>query len=308
METRPLGPFAVSVIGLGCNNFGRRLDRAQTAVVVGAALEAGITLFDTADVYGDGASEEYLGAALGTRRDTVVVATKFGMDMPTGSGASAAWIERAVEDSLRRLGTDRIDLYQMHRPDPATPIEETLDALGRLVAAGKVRAVGCSNVTAEGIKASLAASGTGARPAWVSVQNQYSLLHRQPEDDGVLQACTERGLRLLPFFPLASGVLTGKYHPGEPAPQGSRLAGLPPERSSRFLNDASLGAVSRLTAFAEERGHTLLELAFGYLLSSPAVSSVIAGATRPAQIAANTGARGWRLTADEVAEARRLAA
>jgi aryl-alcohol dehydrogenase-like predicted oxidoreductase len=308
METRPLGPFAVSVIGLGCNNFGRRLDRAQTAVVVGAALEAGITLFDTADVYGDGASEEYLGAALGTRRDTVVVATKFGMDMPTGSGASAAWIERAVEDSLRRLGTDRIDLYQMHRPDPTTPIEETLDALGRLVAAGKVRAVGCSNVTAEGIEASLAASGTGARPAWVSVQNQYSLLHRQPEDDGVLQACTERGLRLLPFFPLASGMLTGKYHPGEPAPQGSRLAGLPPERSSRFLNDASLGAVSRLTAFAEERGHTLLELAFGYLLSSPAVPSVIAGATRPAQIAANTGARGWRMTADEVTEARRLAA
>ena len=307
METRPLGPFAVSVIGLGCNNFGRRLDRAQTAAVVGAALEAGITLFDSADVYGDGASEEYLGAALGARRDTVVVATKFGMDMPTGSGASASWIERAVEGSLRRLGTDHIDLYQMHRPDPATPIEETLDALGRLVAAGKVRAVGCSNMTAEGIAASLVASGTGGRPAWVSVQNQYSVLHRQPEQDGVLQACTDRGLRLLPFFPLAAGVLTGKYHPGEPAPQGSRLAGLLPERSSRFLNDGSLGAVSRLTAFAEERGHTLLELAFGYLLSSPAVPSVIAGATRPAQIAANVAAPGWRLSDDDLAQVRALA-
>ena len=307
MEHRQLGSFSVPVVGVGCNNFGRRLDRAGTALVVGAALDAGITLFDTADVYGDGLSEEYLGAALGARRDEVIVATKFGMDMPDGSGASAAWIARAVEDSLRRLGTDHIDLYQMHRPDPATPIEETLEALDELVASGKVTAIGASNMTAAGIAESMRTAESNGNPVWVSIQNQYSVIHRDPESDGVLAACTDLGIGLLPYFPLASGVLTGKYRPGEPAPEGSRLAGLPPERASRFLNDSSLAAATRLEGFAAERGHSLLDLAFGYLLASPAVPSVIAGATIPAQITANVAAARWRLTDDEVIEVRALA-
>ena len=307
MEQRTLGPHAVSVVGLGCNNFGRRLDRAGTALVVGAALDAGITLFDTADVYGDGLSEEYLGAALGAQRDEVIVATKFGMDMPDGSGASAAWIARAVEDSLRRLGTDHIDLYQMHRPDPTTPIEETLEALDELVASGKVTAIGASNMTAAGIAESMRTAESNGNPMWVSIQNQYSLIHRDPESDGVLAACTDLGIGLLPYFPLASGVLTGKYRPGEPAPEGSRLAGLPPERASRFLNESSLAAVTRLEGFAAERGRSLLDLAFGYLLASPAVPSVIAGATTPAQITANVAAARWRLSDDEVVEVRALA-
>jgi aryl-alcohol dehydrogenase-like predicted oxidoreductase len=307
MEHRSLGPFSVSVVGLGCNNFGRRLDQDGTTAVVGAALDHGITLFDTADVYGEGLSEHYLGVALGARRDEVVVATKFGMEMPGGSGASAAWIERAAEDSLRRLGTDHIDLYQMHRHDPDTPFEETLEALDRLVTAGKVRAIGCSNLTVGAIRESLGIAADHDAPAWVSVQNHYSLLHRDPEHDGVAAACEELGLGLLPYFPLASGVLTGKYHEGEPPPEGSRLAGIPAERAARFLNDDSLEAAARLAAFAADRGHTLLDLAFGYLLAAGPVPSVIAGATRPDQIAANVAAGEWRPTAEELAEARSLA-
>lgn len=296
----------MSVVGLGCNNFGRRLDRAQTAAVVGAALDSGITLFDTADVYGDGLSEEYLGAALGPRRDEAIIATKFGMEMPDGAGASAAWIRRAVEDSLRRLGTDHIDLYQMHRPDPDTPISETLEALHRLIDAGKVRTIGCSNMTADGITESMATAASEAHPEWVSVQNRYSVVHREPETDGVLAACAGHGLGLLPFFPLESGVLTGKYRPGMEPPPGSRLEGLPQERAARFLNDATLDAVIALEGFASERGHTLLDLAFGYLLASPAVPSVIAGATRPEQIAANVAASAWRLTPEDIGAVREL--
>jgi aryl-alcohol dehydrogenase-like predicted oxidoreductase len=307
MEQRHLGPFEVSVVGLGCNNFGRRLDRTATAVVVGAALDAGITLFDTADVYADGLSEEYLGAALGSRRDEVVVATKFGMDMPDGSGASARWIARAAEDSLRRLGTDHIDLYQLHRPDPNTPVEETLVALDSLVREGKVRAIGCSNATFGYLTESLDTAAANGVTPWVSVQNQYSLLHRGPEDDGVLTACEDRRIALLPYFPLASGVLTGKYRQGQPAPAGSRLAGIPPERAARFLNDAALDSLSRLEAFASGVGHTILDLAFGYLLASPAVPSVIAGATKAEQITANVAASSWQPSTEDLAAIAQLA-
>jgi aryl-alcohol dehydrogenase-like predicted oxidoreductase len=307
METRPLGPFDVSIVGLGCNNFGRRIDADATRIVVQAALDAGITFFDTADVYGDGESEAFLGRALAGRRDEAIVATKFGLTMPDGSGGAPLWIRTAVEDSLRRLDIDHIDLYQFHAPDDETPIAETLGALGELVAAGKVRTIGCSNVTVDQLEEALGTSAEGELPAWVSVQNHYSLLHREPEDDGILDACDRHGLGLLPFFPLASGVLTGKYRPGAAPPEGTRLATIPAERAERFLNADSLDAAARLEQFAAERGHSLLELAFGYLLAADPVASVIAGATRPEQIAANAAAAGWRLTTEERAEAQALA-
>jgi len=306
MEARSLGPFEVSVVGLGCNNFGGRLDSTATSAVVNAALDAGITLFDTADMYSEGKSEEYLGIALGSRRDEVIVASKFGMEMPDGSGGSADWVRTAAEASLRRLGTDRIDLYQMHEPDEAVPLSETLGALGELVAAGKVIAVGCSNVSVEEIRQGLGTSDGGELPQWVSVQNEYSLLQRQPETDGVLVECEQQGLGFLPFFPLASGVLTGKYRDASAPPDGTRLAGLPPERAARFLSDSTVAQSLRLEAFAAGHGHTLLDLAFGYLLSASAVSSVIAGATRVEQIAANASAASWVLSPDEAAEARAL--
>lgn len=308
MDTRSLGPLDLPVVGLGCNNFGRRLDAVETRRVVDAALGAGVTFFDTADVYGDGASEEYLGAALAGRREEAVVATKFGIEMPGGGGGSPAWVRRAVDDSLRRLGMDHIDLYQFHRPDDEVPVAETLGALGELVEAGKVRAVGCSNVTVEQLAAGLETAAGSDLPAWVSVQNHYSLLHRDPETDGILAACERHGLGLLPYFPLASGVLTGKYRADTAPPEGTRLAGIPAERAARFLNPDSSAAAERLEGFARDHGRTLLELAFGYLLAAAPVSSVIAGATRPEQVTANAAASGWRLSDAEAAEARRLAA
>lgn len=306
MERRALGPFQVSVVGLGCNNFGHRTDQQQTNAVVGSALDSGINFFDTADVYSHGLSEEYLGKALGSRRSEAVVASKFGMVMPDGSGASPKWIEQAVDDSLRRLGIDHIDLYQMHRPDPDTPIEETMGALDALVASGKVRAIGCSNMTAEGLNEWQRISAAGKHRPWVSVQNQYSLLHRHPEGDGVLDVCVGEGLGLLPFFPLAAGVLTGKYRLGNSAPEGTRLSGFTPDKTERFLNEDSQAAIDRLEVFVGKRGRSLLELAFGYLLASEAVPSVIAGARNPDQVAANVAAAEWKLTSDEVDEARSL--
>jgi aryl-alcohol dehydrogenase-like predicted oxidoreductase len=310
METRALGRFEVSVVGLGCNNFGRRCDRVQTAAVVSAALDAGVTLFDTADVYGDGSSEEYLGAALGARRDEVVIATKFGMRMgddPARAGGGARWVARAVEDSLRRLGTDRIDLYQFHRPDPETPIEETFEALDRLVRDGKVLEIGSSNFTGAQIDEAerVAAARDGAR--FVSVQNEYSLLQREPEAD-VLPACERLGLGFLPYFPLASGLLTGKYRPGETPAPDTRLGSVPAERAARFINDASFARATDLTSFADARGRSLLELAFGWLLSHPAVASVIAGATKPEQARANVRAATWKLDPADVAQVDGLVA
>jgi len=299
MKTRRIGSLEVSEVGLGCNNFGMRLDAAGTAEVVDAALAAGINFFDTADIYGKGQSEEYLGQALGSRRAQVVVATKFGMPMDDRRrGAKPEYVRQAVEDSLRRLGTDRIDLYQLHQPDPEVPIGETLGALDELVRAGKVREIGCSNFSVEQIREAKAATRPDAA-RFVSVQNEYSLFHREPEQ-GVLAECEREGLAFLPFFPLASGLLTGKYRQGRPLPEGARLTSS--QRFGKLLSEENLATVERLIAFAESRGHTLLELAFSWLLARPVVASVIAGATSPAQIAANTAAADWQLTAEDLAE------
>ena len=289
MEVRAIGSLRVSVVGVGCNNFGRRLDQAQTDAVVGAALEAGITLFDTADVYGDTLSEVMLGRALGARRDEAVVATKFGMPIDeTRFGAAPAYVRRACEDSLARLGTDRIDLYQLHYPDETVPIADTLGALGELVAEGKVREIGCSNFSAAQLREARAAAGAG--PAFASIQNQYSLLERSPERDGVLEACAELGVGLLPFYPLANGLLTGKVRPGAPLPEGTRLASMPAARAAHWHSPELMAKVQRLLELAEGEERSLLTLAFSWLLDHPAVASVIAGASNPDQVRANAAA------------------
>lgn len=300
MQTRQIGSLEVTVVGLGCNNFGMRLDAGATTEVVHAALDAGINFFDTADIYGkSGLSEEYLGRALGSRRSEVVLATKFGMKMDEQrKGARPEYVRQAAEDSLRRLGTDVIDLYQLHQPDPEVPIAETLGALDELVRAGKVREIGCSNFSVEQLREAEAAARDRGTARFISVQNEYSLFQREPEN-GVLAECERQGLGFLPFFPLASGLLTGKYRKGQPVPQGTRLSG---ERFAGLLSEENLTVVEGLIAFAESRGHTLLELAFSWLLARPVVSSVIAGATSPRQIAANAAAAGWRMTEEDLAE------
>lgn len=301
MESRALGPLSVSVVGLGCNNFGRRMDIEASSIVVNAAIDAGITLFDTADVYGgEGRSEQFLGKALGARRDQIVLATKFAAPMGEDKqGASPTYIREAVEDSLRRLDTDRIDLYQQHRPDPQTPIAETLAALDELVQSGKARYIGSSNFTAEMIREA-DSSALGAK--FVSVQNEYSLLEREPEN-GVLDACSALGIGFLPFFPLASGLLTGKYRKGQPQPEGARLTG---QEGNKFMAEANLEIVEQLALFVEARGRTMTELAFSWLLTRPAVSSVIAGATKVEQITDNVRAAGWDLTVEDLAELDRI--
>jgi aryl-alcohol dehydrogenase-like predicted oxidoreductase len=298
METRRIGSLTVSVVGLGCNNFGKRLDAGRTASVVHAALDAGVTFFDTADIYGSTRSEEFLGRALGRRRDEVVIATKFGMEVDAvRHGAKPDYVHRAAEDSLRRLGTDCIDLYQIHQPDPTTPIADTLAALDNLVKAGKVREIGCSNFSAAQVREAEAAVRDGAA-RFVSVQNEYSLLHREPEED-VIPECRRSGLAFIPYFPLASGLLTGKYRLGRPAPQGSRL-------ESRFgeepLTNENLELVEALLVFVASRGHRLGDLAISWLAARPAVASVIAGAMSPEQVTANAAAARWRLTDVELQE------
>jgi aryl-alcohol dehydrogenase-like predicted oxidoreductase len=298
MDTWRIGALEVSIVGLGCNNFGRRLDSGATAAVVDAALDAGINFFDTADVYGGTRSEEYLGRALGRRRDEVVVATKFGSAVDEQrKGARPEYVRQAAEDSLRRLGTDRIDLYQLHRPDPQVLIEDTLGALDELVRAGKVREIGCSNFSGEQLRAAKGATREGAAQ-FVSVQNEYSLLHRGPERD-VLPECERAGLAFIPYFPLANGLLTGKYRQGQRVPAGSRLQS---GRGDRLLTDRNLTVVEELIRFSESRGHTILELAFSWLLSRPVVASVIAGATSSEQVRSNAAAVGWKLTDAELAE------
>ncbi|WP_193786348.1 aldo/keto reductase [Actinoplanes friuliensis] len=307
MSYRRLGTsgLVVSVVGIGCNNFGRKLDVDGTRAVVDAAFDAGITLFDTADIYGSphGASEEFLGAALQGRRDEIVLATKFGMDMEGLNGAdfgargSRRYIVRAVEASLRRLGTDYLDLYQMHQPDESTPIEETLSALDDLVRSGKVRYLGNSNFAGWQIADADWTARTAGHSPFISAQNQYSLLHREVEDE-VVPACEQFGLGLLPFFPLDSGLLSGKYHRGQTAPEGSRLS---QDRYQRWLDGADWDAIEALTKFGEERGHSLLEVAIAGLLAQPAVASVIAGATSAEQVRANAEAGTWRFTAEDVA-------
>jgi len=308
MQTRKLGTLAVSVVGLGCNNFGGRLDQERTTAVVNAALAAGINFFDTADVYGGTRSEELVGRALGTRRQSVIVATKFGipLDEQRKGGARPEYIRRALEDSLKRLGSDYIDLYQLHRPDPEVPIADTLGALDELKRAGKVREIGCSNFSVEQLREAETARKPGAA-RFVSVQNQYSLLARDPER-GVLAECAALGLGFLPYFPLASGLLTGKYAPGAaPPPASARLADAAAPMGSRFRNERNSAIADALGRFATQRGHSLLELAFSWLLTRPVVASVIAGATSAEQIRANAAAASWQLGADELGEIDRLA-
>jgi aryl-alcohol dehydrogenase-like predicted oxidoreductase len=302
VDKRRIGSLEVSVVGLGCNNFGWRIDESGSAAVVHAALDAGITFFDTADMYGGTKSEEYLGRALGHRRDRVVIATKFGWEIDADrKGARPDYVRRAVEDSLRRLNTDRIDLYQLHKPDPTVPISDTLGVLDEIVRSGKVRQIGCSNFSAAQIREADAAARN--RTPFVSVQNEYNLLNRDAERE-VLPECERLWLAFLPYFPLASGLLTGKYRAGQPAPEGTRLSG------ARFaaLSKNDLAGIESLASFAESRRHTLLELAFAWLLSRSAVPSVIAGATSTAQVKANAAAARWTLTDGDVAELDELLA
>ncbi|MGE3301547.1 MAG: aldo/keto reductase [Hyphomonadaceae bacterium] len=313
MQYRRLGGsgLKVSAVGLGCNNFGMRItDYAQAETVVRAALDAGVTLFDTADAYGAQQSEVMLGKALGADRHKVVIATKFAAPIPgLGQGGSRRHVIAAAEMSLKRLGVDYIDLYQMHRPDAETPIEETLGALDDLVRAGKVRYIGCSNFSAWQIADADWLARVNRMNRFVSVQNEYSLLARGIEDE-VLPACNRFGLGILPYYPLALGMLSGKYRRGETPPAGTRLSPtakrIPNARDP--LTAENFDRVDALTRFAEERGHTVLSLAFAWLLSRPAVSSVIAGATKPEQIRANVDAGEWRLSAEDVAEVDKLAA
>jgi aryl-alcohol dehydrogenase-like predicted oxidoreductase len=310
MEVRNLGPsgLRVSVVGLGCNNFGGRIGLDESRAVVHKALDLGITLFDTADSYGNrGGSEECLGQVLGERRKDIILATKFGMPMDAAEvlrGASRRYIMMAVEASLRRLKTDWIDLYQLHRPDPLTPVEETLRALDDLIRQGKVRYVGNSNLAAwQAVEAHWTARDCNL-DRFVSCQNEYSLIKRDIEAElmPAMQAC---GLGLLPFFPLAAGLLTGKYRRAAPLPQGTRLARMP-GLAERYLTPANWAIVERLEDFSARRGHSLLELAFSWLLARRPVASVIAGATKPEQLEQNVKAAGWALTADDLAEIDRL--
>jgi aryl-alcohol dehydrogenase-like predicted oxidoreductase len=281
----------VSVVGLGCNNFGGRTDFAATRAVVHRALDLGVTLFDTADVYGNkGKSEEFLGELLGPRRKDVVLATKFGMAMntPGSGGASRRYVLQAVEASLKRLRTDWIDLYQVHYPDPKTPIDETMRALDELVRQGKVRAVGCSNFSAAEVTSAQAAAGRHGLAAFVTCQDEYNLLTRDIERD-LLPAMQARGLNLLPYFPLASGFLTGKYRRGAPLPEGARLS-YSRHHADEIMNDRSWRMVEKLNDDAARSGHSMLELAFGWLLAKPVIASVIAGATKPEQIEQNAAA------------------
>jgi aryl-alcohol dehydrogenase-like predicted oxidoreductase len=305
METRTIGSLTVSVVGLGCNNFGMRIGRSETADVVSAALDAGITLFDTADIYGGTKSETYLGAALGNRRDEMVLATKFGVPYEGHEGgASAAYIRTAVEDSLTRLGTDRIDLYQLHAPDQKTPIAETLGVLGELVAEGKIREFGCSNFSAPMLVEAAAAVADG-QPGFVSVQNQYSIVHREPEAE-VLPECARSGTAFLPYFPLASGLLSGKYRAGEPPPEGTRMAAWG-DRATDQMTDQRMATITALSELAASHGHTVLDLAFAWLLAHGPVASVIAGATKPEQVRANVAAGSWVLEPELVAQVDAIA-
>jgi aryl-alcohol dehydrogenase-like predicted oxidoreductase len=304
MKTRPLGSLTVSEVGLGCNNFGMRLDYPGSEAVIHAALRAGVTLFDTADIYGGTQSETFLGRALAGRRQDVVIATKFGMPVDADrKGASPAYVRRALDDSLRRLGTEWVDLYQLHQPDAATPIADTLGTLNELVQEGKIREIGCSNFSASQLQeAESAGVAGGAR--FVSLQNEYSVLHREPERE-VLRACERLRIAFLPYFPLASGVLTGKYAVGVPAPTGTRLSAA--WAATRFLTEDRLKRAEALSEFAQSRGHSILQLAISWLLRRRVVASVIAGATSPEQVPANVGAASWALSDNDLEAIDRIA-
>ena len=310
MQKRKLGNLGpeVSLVGLGANNFGGRTDLQSSRRVVDRALDLGITLIDTADTYGNrGGSEEVLGQILGPRRKDIVLASKFGLPMDDAgklAGASRGYVMQAVEASLRRLNTDWIDLYQLHRPDPKTPIEETLRALDDLVRAGKVRCIGCSNFSAAQLEDAQAVAARYALESFVSCQDEYNLLDRAFEKNGVAMM-RKHGLGLLPYFPLASGLLTGKYKSGAPMPAGSRLAGSA-RHADGLLNARNWRTVESLGEFAARHGHTLLELAMSWLASRPFIPSIIAGATRPEQVEQNVAAVGWTLSDADLAEIDRI--
>ncbi|MFL5483342.1 MAG: aldo/keto reductase [Gemmatimonadaceae bacterium] len=301
MQKRQIGSLEVSIVGIGCNNFGGRIDEARTREVIDAALDEGVNFFDTADMYAEGRSEELIGKFLGPRRGDVIIATKFGNEMPgQGSGARPKYVRKAIEASLRRMRTVYIDLYQQHVPDPDVPIAETLGALDDLVKAGKVREIGCSNFSAEHIRQAQAASRRKRGSArFVSVQNEYSLLHRVPEE-GVLDECEREGLAFLPFFPLKSGLLTGKYRRGQPIPEGTRVAKY--ERYRKMLTAENIEKVEALINYAQSKGHTILDLAISWLLAHRPVASVIAGVSSAEQVRANVRAAGWELTSQNLEE------
>lgn len=308
MELRTIGSIPVPLAGIGCNNFARRIDEERSREVVDAAFEADATLFDTADLYGDTHSEEILGRALGSRRDRAVIVSKFGMRTPPDgmTGGDPRWVVRACEESLRRLATDRIDVYLLHQPDDATPIGDTLMAMSRLVDEGKVREIGCSNFSAKQLDEAADAARELEVRSFVTVQNEYSLVEREPREE-VLPACRGLGLSFMPYFPLASGLLTGKYRRGQPPPPGTRMAGS--GGWDEFLTDERFDVVERLSRFAEEHGHTILELAMCWLAVQPEVATVIAGATSAEQVRQNAEAiEAWRLTDDDLAEIDELLA
>jgi aryl-alcohol dehydrogenase-like predicted oxidoreductase len=310
MEYRNLGRSGLQVplVGLGCNNFGGRMDYDATVAVINTCLDMGVTFFDTADVYGGrGKSEEFIGRALQGRRHEVILATKFASPMgegPMWSGGSRRYIMNAVRDSLRRLQTDYIDLYQIHFPDAKTPIDETMRALDDLVRAGDVRYIGCSNFNGWQLVEAQWTARSFHGTEFVSAQNQYSLLDRRIEKD-ILPVCEKYGVSMLPYFPLASGFLTGKYHRGEALPAGTRLANAQP-MAERIMTERNWQILEKLEAFAAERGKTVLDVALAWLAAQPAVDCVIAGATKPEQVAANVRALEWKMTPEDVAEVARI--
>ena len=312
MEYRNLGTsgLRVSTVGLGCNNFGMRLDLEGTRAVVDRAIEKGITLFDTADMYGArGGSEEQLGEILGPRRKDIVLASKFGMAMSddgTKIGASRRYIMSAVEDSLTRLKTDWLDLYQLHQEDPLTPMEETLRALEDLVTQGKVRYIGCSNLKSWQVVESQWISKSSSITRFVSCQDEYNILNREIERE-LIPAMQRYGCGLLPYFPLASGLLTGKYQSNK-MPEGARLTDMPTFANRVYMTDENFSIVEKLNAFAKQHGHSLLELAFSWMAARPTTASIIAGATKPEQIDANVDAIGWKMTPEQISEVDNLSA
>jgi aryl-alcohol dehydrogenase-like predicted oxidoreductase len=304
LEKRKIGSLDVSFVGVGCNNFGIRIDEAHTEEVINAAIDSGINLFDTADAYASGRSEELIGQFLSSRRSQVIIATKFGLEIPgQGKGARPEYVRRAFEASLKRLRTDYVDLYQQHVPDPEVPIAETLGALNELVSSGQVREIGCSNFSAQQLREAESTATRFGYARFVSVQNEYSLLHREPEAE-VLPECERQGIAFLPYFPLKSGLLTGKYRKGQPIPKDTRVAKY--ERYRELLTEESLDTVERLIEYAESRGHTILELAISWLLAHRPVASVIAGASSAQQVQANVNAANWPLSAAEIEEIETL--
>jgi aryl-alcohol dehydrogenase-like predicted oxidoreductase len=304
VEYRNLGRsgLKVSVVGLGCNNFGGRVDAAGTAAVVNKCIEMGITLFDTADLYGRGKSEEFMAPALKPHRHDIVIATKSSGPMGEGPywrGTSRKYLMDALDACLRRLDTDYIDLYQIHMPDPATPAEETLRTLDDMVRSGRVRYIGCSNYTAWSLVESMWISKTEHLTPFISAQNQYNMLERSIESE-LAPACLKYGVGVLPYFPLASGFLTGKYRQDAPLPEGARLSAANSPMAGRILNQANYEKLTKLEEFAEARGHSMIELAFGWLASQPYVGSVIAGATRPEQVEQNARSADWKLSAEDM--------